>query len=154
MIVRAQTTRWRAIGHEIHCVQITCVHARGGSHAAQRLQNAGKHLNLDLLPKHERPRKLSTRCNTLSFVCVPANINTTWSLCLQWYLYMEGRMAELCIWLHNNMTCSTESKSLTCSARMIDAKALVSNWLTIMTTLCIGLRHRKQAILASWELAA
>ena len=52
------------------------------------------------------------------------------------------------------MISTTESKSLTCKARMIDAKALVSNWLTMMTTLCIGLRHKKQAILASCELAA
>ena len=60
----------------------------------------------------------------------------------------QGRMAELCI-RHRKDKISSESKSLTCSARMIDAKALVSNWLTMMTTLCIGLRHRKQAILTS-----
>ena len=63
----------------------------------------------------------------------------------------QGRIAELCIWLHKDMI---SSMSLTCSACMIDAKALVSSWLTMMTTLCIGLRDRKQTILASWELAA
>lgn len=71
----------------IHCVRVTrvCAHAtvcKGGSHAAQRLQNAGKHLDLDLLPKHERPQKPSTGYNTLSVVCVPAN----WSPYLKWYL--------------------------------------------------------------------
>ena len=60
-----------------------CV-CKGGSHAAKRLQNAGKHLNLDLLPKHERPQKPSTGYNTLSIVGVPANINTVFHL--KWYL--------------------------------------------------------------------
>ncbi len=130
------------------CMCTYCL-SKAASHAVQRLQNAGKHLNLDQLPKHERPQKLSTRYNTLSFACVPAHINTTWSLSLKWSWMWQGRMAELCIRHRKDKISSTESKSLTCSARMIDAKALVSNWLTMMTNLCIGLRHRKQAILTS-----
>lgn len=86
VIVQAQTTFWeRHRAQNTLCARLMCS-CKVGSHAAQRLQNAGKHLNQDLLPKHERPRKLSTKCNTLSFVCVPANINATWSLNLKWKL--------------------------------------------------------------------
>ena len=92
VILQAQLTLWeRHEAQDTLCVSHThvCAHAtvcKGDSHVAQKLQNAGKHLNLDQLPKHERPQKLSTRYNTLSFVCVPANINTTWSLNLKWKL--------------------------------------------------------------------